>query len=279
MKGTVRQRGKTFTCYWWTADPVAGGWRQHSKGGFATKTAAGNHLTATLAKVQAGEWTPESKLTVRQLLENHWLPARSSEGLRASTLAQYRDVIDHWIVPQIGGLEVRRLTPAAAQSMVDALRAGGKKPAKGKADRRALSDRSVQLAAQVLKSATRWALATGLLGRDPLAGYKRPRATSPAMRAWTADEARAFLAATRGDRLAVAWALLLTRGLRRGELCGLRWSAVDLGGGALRVVATRVVVDGLAVESVPKTRAGVRSIPLDGHLVSTFALSTTRTFR
>lgn len=87
------------------------------------------------------------------------------------------------------------------------------------------------------------------------------------MRKWTAEEARRFLAATRSDRLGVGWALLLTQGLRRGELCGLRWTAVDFDRDALRVVATRVVVDGVPTDSVLKTKAGVRSIPLDDKLV------------
>ena len=99
MKGMVRQRGKTWTAYWWTPNPVTGDWTQRSKGDFATKTTAQKHFTATLAKVHIGEWSPESKLTVRELLTDHWLPTRSSEGLRATTLAQYRDVIDQWIVP------------------------------------------------------------------------------------------------------------------------------------------------------------------------------------
>ncbi len=266
MKGSIRQRGEKWTAYWWTPDPAKGTWKQHSKGGFATKTAAQTYLNATLAKVEAGTWTADGKLTVRELLVDHWLPARTSEGLRATTLSQYRDVIEHWILPEVGGIEVRKLTPAVAQGMADALRGAGKKPSKGKTERRALSPRSVQLAAQVLKSGTRWALATGLIGRDPLAGYKRPRSTSPTMHAWTADEARTFLVGTRDDRLGVAWALLLTRGLRRGELCGLRWSATDLDQGALRVVATRVVVDGVPVDSVPKTKAGIRSVPLDAEL-------------
>ncbi len=88
------------------------------------------------------------------------------------------------------------------------------------------------------------------------------------LRVWTADEARAFRAATRDDRLGFGWALLLARGLRRGELCGLRWEHVDLDGGALRVVETVVVVDGKAVASEPKTGAGRRSIPLDTQLVA-----------
>ena len=38
---------------------------------------------------------------------------------------------------------------------------------------------------------------------------------------------RKLLAHVKGDRLAHAWHLALS-GLRRGELCGLRWSDVDL---------------------------------------------------
>jgi integrase len=65
-----------------------------------------------------------------------------------------------------------------------------------------------------------------------------------------------------------AWALLLTRGLRRGELCGLKWDAVDLDAGVVRIVRTRILVDGQAADSLPKTSRGRRSIPLDPHLVA-----------
>ncbi len=74
-----------------------------------------------------------------------------------------------------------------------------------------------------------------------------------------------------GDRLGSAgfgWALLLTRGLRRGELCGLRWDDVDLDGSSVRVVRTRVLVDGRPEESLPKTAAGRRAVPLDARLVA-----------
>ena len=66
-----------------------------------------------------------------------------------------------------------------------------------------------------------------------------------------------------------AWTLLLTRGLRRGELAGLRWDAVDLEGRSLRITHTRVLVDGKPIDSEPKTDAGKRRIPLDDRLVAT----------
>jgi integrase len=60
---------------------------------------------------------------------------------------------------------------------------------------------------------------------------------------------------------------MLSRGLRRGEVCGLRWSDVHLDAGRLSIVQTHVVVSQKVVVSEPKTAAGRRSVPLDAELV------------
>ncbi len=264
MKGSTIKRGSTWTAYWSTMDPATGKRRQHSKGGFRIQKDARAHLNGILEKVEQGGWRPDAKLTVDTLLTD-WQAAKKSQGLRPATIEQYANVIDAWILPHIAALDVREVTPAAVGRLVDTLRVSGSTLGRG-----GLSDRSVQLVVTVLKAATAWAVTTGLLARDPLAGYHRPRAvTSRAVGgAWSADEARSFLASTSQDRLAAAWSLLLARGLRRGELAGLRWDAIDLDGGSCRIVTTRVVVDGNAVGSTPKTDAGRRSVPLDGHLTA-----------
>jgi len=263
MRGSIRQRGDTFTAYWFTSDPATGKRLQHTKGGFRTKGAAQKHLNATVGKVDEGSWRPDQQATVKQLLEDHWLPAQKSRELRPATIALNTMVVDSWIVPHLGGVRISALTPKHVTDMVQALRT--EKSATG---RKGLSPRSAQLAVGVLKAACAWAVVNGLLGRDPTAGVRRPRADSQVMRPWSVDDARSFLSATGDDRLAFAWALLLTRGLRRGELCGLRWSDVDLDGGVVRINRTRVVVDGKAADSTPKTTAGRRTVPLDPHLVA-----------
>jgi integrase len=263
MRGFVRKRGRTFTAYWETKDPASGGRRQHSKGGFRTMGDARGHLNTILGSVQDGSWSPERRLSVRELLEDHWLPAQRSRGLRPATIEQYEHVVADWIVPHVGGLVAAALRPIDVARLTDTLRT--KTTVKG---HRGLSQRSVQLTVQVLKAATRWGSTTGALGRDPLAGVKRPRVErSGATRAWTTTEARQFLAAVNDDRLSAIWAILLTRGLRRGELSGLRWQHVDLDAGSQRVVETRIVVDGRVSESTPKTNAGRRTIPLDESLI------------
>lgn len=262
MKGSTIKRGSTWTSYWSTNDPATGKRRQHSKGGFRIQKDARAHLNSIMDQVGHGAWRPDAKLTVRQLMEDYWLPAKTAEGLRPATASLYRRAIGTWLVPHVGALDVRQLTPAVAGTLAETLRTSGRRGGNG------LSPRSVQIALGTLKSATSWAARNDLLARDPLANYRRPKVSSPVMKSWSADEARAFLTATSSDRLAFGWALLLTRGLRRGELCGLRWDDVDLEGSSVRVVRTRVLVDGRPEDSLPKTAAGRRAIPLDDRLVA-----------
>jgi integrase len=56
--------------------------------------------------------------------------------------------------------------------------------------------------------------------------------------AWAAEEARAFLAAANaaGSPPAAFYALALDSGARKGELCGLRWSDVDMAAGKIRIL-------------------------------------------
>ena len=261
MQGFTRKRGKTWTAYWSMTDPSNGLRKQQTKGGFRIKADAAAYLDA----MEETTVKRDDKLTVSRLLDD-WLAAKRSEGLRPGTLDMYSNVINGWLLPNVGGLKVLELSPKAAAELVAKLRS----PAGSRLGRGPLSDRSVQLAVTILKTATRWAWETGVVGHDPLNGFKRPKiATSDRVSsAWSPDEAGHFLSSVANDRLRAAWWLLLTRGLRRGELLGLKWADVDLEAGRARIVHTRVVVDGETIESDPKTSAGRRSVSLDAQLVS-----------
>ncbi len=262
MTGFVRQKGAKHYAYWSTRDPATGKRRQHAKA-FDTKTEARQHLNEVVAAVQSGTWRPEDHLTVGELLRTHWLPAKKSEDRLPSTISQYTNAIDAWIVPRLGAVKVAALTPQQVVAFSEQLRT--EKTSRG---RRGLSPRSRQVAVGVLKAACAYALENGLAPRNPIAGVKRPSGKSKAMSPWTAEQARRFLSATRGDRLAPAWALLLLGGLRRGEVAGCRWPNIDLEAKTLVVAETRIVVDGRAMPSQPKTDAGRRTVPLDERLVA-----------
>lgn len=81
---------------------------------------------------------------------------------------------------------------------------------------------------------------------------------------WEPEALRRFLEAMAADRLAALWQLDATTGLRRGELLGLPWKAVDLDAGELAVVQRLIMVDGKPeVRRGTKTPKSARRISLD----------------
>jgi site-specific recombinase XerC len=116
-------------------------------------------------------------LTVKEPLLEHWMPAQKAQELRRATLGQYQGVIDNWIGPRLGGTKVASLTPATVVEYMTALRS------EPSAHRRpGLSARSTQLSVGILKSACSWAVGAELVGRNPIATVRRPRAQAPAMK-------------------------------------------------------------------------------------------------
>ena len=57
-------------------------------------------------------------------------------------------------------------------------------------------------------------------------------------------------------------------GMRRGEVCALRWRDVDLDHGVVRINESVVAAVGGAIVKAPKTRASIRTVAIDSGTVS-----------
>jgi integrase len=75
----------------------------------------------------------------------------------------------------------------------------------------------------------------------------------------------AFLDSLRPDRLYALWRLAALRGLRRGELAGLRWADLDLDHRQLAIIRARTTAGYQVFEGPPKSAASMRTIALDRH--------------
>jgi site-specific recombinase XerD len=84
-------------------------------------------------------------------------------------------------------------------------------------------------------------------------------------KSWTLAEVEHFRASVREDRLFACW-LLSCYGLRRSEVLGIRWLALE--GDTLSIRRSRVAVGKDSVEGMPKSRRSLRDLPLPAELAA-----------
>lgn len=113
------------------------------------------------------------------------------------------------------------------------------------------------------------AVAWKYISENPASNVKPPRNPRTRRHVWKPEEIRTFLASAREDRFAALFLLELTTGIRRGQICGLKWSAVDLDAGKVTVHDNRVVVGGQVVDKAGgKTSNADQTISIDKTTVS-----------
>lgn len=128
---------------------------------------------------------------------------------------------------------------------------------------RGLSATSVVSVHHVLKEALGHAVKWSTITRNVAEATSPPRIQRKTMDMWDIPDIQRFLDAAADDRFYPVYHLAILTGLRRSEIFGLKWDAVDLAGCTLRVVRTlqRITGHGL-VEGQPKTNRSRRVISL-----------------
>ena len=211
--------------------------------------------------------------TLREFVERDWLEMLCTRELRPSTLHSYARNMRLHVLPVLGAVRLGELEPLALDRLYrELLLTGSRRTDQG------LSPRTVRYIHTIVRRCLQDAAELGLLDRNPADRVRSvPRGKDTRFRdarTWTAPEVKAFLEHNRRhrhrggkrglDRLHAAWVVLLTTGMRRGELLGLTWAAVDLERGRLRVERTVEVVHADGKQHVsfghPKTERSRRTI-------------------
>ncbi|MGY3319975.1 tyrosine-type recombinase/integrase [Arthrobacter sp. TE12232] len=207
------------------------------------------------------------KETVGQYLER-WLTAKeSAKTIRAATIRSYRGHLDNYLIPNLGGL---RLSDLKA-SHIDAMLVKVRKANTGKPLNQQVSASTERRIVATLRSALRDALRAGQIHRDPTIGAHVSKEAAERRDVWSPEEFGQFRGwmeaqeSGHAERLAPLILFAVGTGMRLGEVCGLRWSDVDLAAGDL-TVRQQAQLQGKEVLFQPvKTKAGQdRWVPLAG---------------
>jgi integrase len=241
--------------------------RQVRRRGFRTKAEAQEELDKIRGHARTASYVPPAKLTVRDYL-TQWLAGLPATGLRPSTVDGYRRNCDY-VIPVLGGRRLDSVTPLDLDALYASLLVSGRRqkpygPLRG---------RSVRYVHVVLRKALADAVKKGILARNVADAASPPSAKStraPEMAWWTPAELREFLDLTADEPLGPLFRLAAMTGMRRGEICGLRWCDFDLDKARIEVRQQLLVVrvpgaadGGLLFSERTKTDHGRRAVDLD----------------
>ncbi len=266
MRGSVIRRGTKYSVVLDLGrDPQTNRRRQRWHAGYRTKKEASAALADLIGSVNHGAYVERSRQTVAAFAEE-WLAA-IAPTVRPSTHYSYDRNVRLHVLAYLGSMPLAAVDAGSLNGLYARLLASGRRDTEGGG----LSPRSVRyvhtISHRMFKDAVRW----GRLVRNPADAADPPRtvaAGGPGMTTWTAAELRGFLDGVRGDRLAAAYLLLATTGMRRGEALGLRWVDVDLDAGRAAIRQTVIAVAHQPVFGTPKTAKGRRTVALDAVTVA-----------
>lgn len=165
---------------------------------------------------------------------------------------------------QLGKIQVQQITRADVEGVIRSIQESG------------LRHRSMEVTRNAIKQVLAYAITEGLISINVAAYVKLPRkphSDAKPITVWEPSELLAFREVADRDEWAAGWRLTLC-GLRRSEVLGLKWSAVDLDRGEIRVEASRVLLDGgtRTATDDPKSKASRRTVPVEAIQPGTVAI-------
>jgi integrase len=271
-------------------------WVMTSDGGEVRRSVYGDtwddayaEMTRVKAESIEGIRLPATHQTVGEYVE-YWLAEVATHRVRASTMASYRWLARSYIVPYLGTKKLRRLRPSDIRAFLNrlkgvcqccALRKDAKRVAAGRQARCCalrpaqccgsfLADGSVRYAHRLVRAILQDAVLEDLVPSNVARNLRISHRYRPKFTPWTAEDARRFLVAVRGDRFYPLYAVALALGLRRGELLALRWVDVDQVDNVVRVEHTLQRINGSLTLGPVKTDGSDRRLAMSNAVAAVF---------
>ena len=200
---------------------------------------------------RGAELDENSRLTLGEWLDR-WLDVKG-ETLRVGTMNKYRHYVESYIKKYIGEKKVSSLSTTEVQKFYNKIKSEGR-VRETREHGKEMSDSMVRSIHMMLHEALEDAVREHLAVKNATDGTTVPRQHHKPMQVLGDSGLEKFIASLDGDAWHDFFYTEITTGLRRGEICGLRWSDFDEKSGTLRVCRSISVAKGGEL-SVGETKA------------------------
>lgn len=258
--GTIRKRSDGR----WEARIIIGHKNDGSpmyKSAFAkTQKSALKQLHQLLDLYRDVDLTEECRMTLGEWMDK-WMDEYMIFTIKENTIKGYRSQIDHQIKPFIGHKQLASLTTADIQKFYNKIKKEGRvhpHPIHG----HVLSDSMVRKIHMMLHEAMEVAVRERYIVRNPTDNTTIPKKTTTEKQVLDDSQLNRFLEAIQDEPYWYDFFYVeVMTGLRRGEICGIKWSDIDFNEGTLCIKRSVSTKEGGGVSiGETKTDAGTRTI-------------------
>lgn len=222
---------------------------------FPTLAAARNglrdfHAGIEREREQAQKLAPAQELDLSHWLE-YWMDSIVRPNRAETTVYAYQKIIDNHIDPALGTVPLKRLTPKMVQEYyTETQRANG------------LSSNTMRRHHDLLSSALRSAVRQDVIPASPMERVEPPRVRTTESYFYNNQELKLLYQKIEGNILELAVKLAGSLGMRREEICGLKWENVDLHRHLVLIREARTAYGATIVQKETKNRSSVRTLYL-----------------
>jgi integrase len=265
MSGHIRRRGEQSWELKYEAgtDPRTGRRITKYASFKGTKREAQAELVRLMDAVRRGDYIDPSKVTVSEFLDR-WDKDWATNNVSPKTRERFSQLIMHQVLPNLGNMPIQKLRAVHLSELY------GRLLRNGRVGGGELSAKTVGHVHRCLRRAFGHAAQWGLITQNPAALVHPPRVHQAEIEILRENEVEAMLTSLR-DRNALLCTIAIVAlgsGLRRGELCALRWSNIDLDSRTLRVEQSLEQTRAGLRFKAPKTKHGLRTMTLPASVIS-----------
>jgi len=213
---------------------------------FPTLSAARRARDEFLAKRIQRKAIPPSLMTLDQWL-GEWMRNVVLPNRAETTAYGYQKIITNHISPALGRIPIQSLSPRDLQLYYAKLM-----------QEDGLCANTVRRHHDLLSAALHAAVRQELIHRSPTERVEPPHVVPKETNFYTADDLKRLYQLLKGHRLELVVHLAGSLGLRREEICGLRWESVDFDQRKIYIRCARTSAGGKIVEKETKNRSSTR---------------------